>query len=109
MSDAKTNAYFCQFSASSNTTKGMFHQFEQKMCERLLAMAIEDAPMTISINRDDLDKQPEAKRKKEEMIEKKSWKKQKRALSRHCINGRCTILRHVGKASIGLFVKCWGD
>ncbi len=40
-------------------------------------MAIEDAPVTISTNRDDLDKQREAKRKKEEMIEKKSLDKAK--------------------------------
>jgi hypothetical protein len=40
-------------------------------------VAIEDAPVTISTNRDDLDKQREAKRKKEEMIEKKSLDKAK--------------------------------
>jgi hypothetical protein len=38
-------------------------------------VAIEDAPETISGNRDDLDNQWEAKRKKEEMIEKKSLEK----------------------------------
>jgi hypothetical protein len=58
----------------------MFCQFERKMRECLLTMAIEDAPDTISVNRDDLDKQREAKRKKEEMIEKKSLEKAKEDL-----------------------------
>ncbi len=80
MSDAKTNGYFSQLSTSGNMTKGMFHQFKQRMCECLLTVAIEDAPVTISINRDDLDKQREAKRKKEEMIEKKSLEKAKGGL-----------------------------
>jgi len=43
-------------------------------------VAIEDAPATISTNREDLDKQREAKRKKEEMIEKKSLDKAKEDL-----------------------------
>jgi hypothetical protein len=43
-------------------------------------VAIEDAPETISGNRDDLDKQRETKRKKEEMIEKKSLEKAKKDL-----------------------------
>jgi hypothetical protein len=38
-------------------------------------VAIEDAPQTISVDREELDKQREAKRKKEEMIEKKSLEK----------------------------------
>jgi hypothetical protein len=45
------------------------------MCECLLTVAIEDAPQTVSINRDALDNQREAKRKKEEMIETKSLEK----------------------------------
>ena len=80
VSNAKTNGYICQFSASDNKAKRMFHQFEQRMHECLLTVAIEDVPMTISINRDDLDKQREAKRKKEEMIEKKSLDKAKEDL-----------------------------
>jgi hypothetical protein len=39
-----------------------------------------NACVTISINRDDLDKQREAKRKKEEMIKKKSLEKAKEDL-----------------------------
>jgi hypothetical protein len=70
VSDAKTNGYFCRFSVNGNKMKGIFHQFDPKMRECLLTVAIEDAPATISTNRDDLDKQREAKRKKEEMIEK---------------------------------------
>jgi hypothetical protein len=77
MSNAKTNGYFRQFSRNGNATKGMFHQFDPKMCECLLVVAIEDAPETISGIRDDLDKQREAKRKKEEMIKKKSLEKAK--------------------------------
>ena len=38
----------------------------------MLTLAIEDAPQTASVNREELDNQREAKRKKEEMIEKKS-------------------------------------
>jgi hypothetical protein len=56
VSDAKRNGYFSLFSTSGNTMKGMFHQFKQRMGECLLTVAIEDAPVTISINRDDLDK-----------------------------------------------------
>ncbi len=82
VSDAKTNGYFSQFSTSGNTTKGMFHQFKQRICECLLTVAIEDAPVTISINRDDLDKQQEVKRKKEEMIKKKSLEKAKKGLAK---------------------------
>jgi hypothetical protein len=80
MSNAKTNGYFCWFSRNGNTTKGMFHQSDPNMCECLLMVAIEDAPETISVNRDDLDKQREAKRKMEEMIEKKSLEKAKEDL-----------------------------
>jgi hypothetical protein len=80
VSDAKTNGYFCRFSVNGNKMKGMFHQFDPKMRERLLTVTIEDVPATISTNRDDLDKQREAKRKKEEMIEKKSLEKAKEDL-----------------------------
>jgi len=65
------NGYFRRFSVNGYKTKGMFHQFDLKMRECLLTVAIEYVPATISTNRDDLDKQREAKRKKEEMIEKK--------------------------------------
>ncbi len=41
---------------------------------------MEDAHVTISTNRDNLDKQREAKRKKEEMIDKKSLDKAKEDL-----------------------------
>ena len=58
----------------------MFHQFDREMRECLLMVAIEDALVTISTNRDDLDKQREAKRKKEEMIAKKSLDKAKEDL-----------------------------
>ena len=58
----------------------MFHQFDPEMRECLLTMAIEDAHVTIATNRDDLDRQREAKRKKEEMIEKKSLDKAKEEL-----------------------------
>ena len=57
-----------------------FHQFDPKMRKCLLTVAIEDAPATISYHRDDLDKQREAKRKKKEMIEKKSLDKAKEDL-----------------------------
>ena len=59
----------------------MFHQFEQKMCKCLLPVAIKDAPGVISVNKEELDKQREAKRKKEEMIETKSLKKNTRESS----------------------------
>jgi hypothetical protein len=77
ISDAKNNGYFGQFSSNSNKTKGMFQQFPQRLHECLLTVAIEDAPQTISVNREEIDKQREAKRKKEEMIEKKSLEKAK--------------------------------
>jgi hypothetical protein len=80
VSNAKTNGYFRWFSKNGNTITGMFHQFDPKMRECLLMVAIEDAPETISGNRDDLDKQQEAKRKKEEMIKKKSLEKAKEDL-----------------------------
>ena len=69
MSNAKTNGYFCQFSSKDNTTRGSFASL----------MAVEDSPDTMSVIRDDLDKQWEAKRK-EEMIEKKSLEKAKEEL-----------------------------
>ena len=78
VSDAMMNDYFRRCLAG--VMKGMFHQFDLKMCECLLTMAIEDAPDTISTNRDNVDKQQEAKRKKEEMIEKKSLDKAKEDL-----------------------------
>ena len=43
-------------------------------------VAIEDAPQTVSVNREKLDNQREAKRKNEEMIEKKSLEKAEEAL-----------------------------
>ena len=80
ISDAKTNGYFRRFSASGKNTKGKFCQFDPKMHECLLAMAIEDAPVTVATNRDNLERQWETKRKKEEMIEKKSLDKPKEEL-----------------------------
>ena len=81
VSDAKTNGYFRRFtSQNSRKTKGMFHQFERRIRECLLTVAIEDAPQTVSVNREELDNQREAKRKKEEMIEKKSLGKAEEAL-----------------------------
>jgi hypothetical protein len=74
------NGYFRRFSVNGYKTKGMFHQFDLKMRECLLTVAIEYVPATISTNRDDLDKQQEAKRKKEEMIEKKNLDKPKEDL-----------------------------
>jgi hypothetical protein len=53
-------------------TKGMFRPFKQRIHECLLTVALEDALQTISVNREELDKQREAKREMEEMIEKKS-------------------------------------
>ena len=41
ISDAKTNGYFCRFSVDGSTTKGMFNQFDPKMRECLLTVAIE--------------------------------------------------------------------
>jgi hypothetical protein len=43
-------------------------------------MAIEDAPVSTRANRDALDKQQEAKRKKEEMIERKNLQKTQEGL-----------------------------
>jgi hypothetical protein len=59
VSNAKTNGYFSQFSSNINKTKtkGMSHQFEPRIRECLLTVAIEDAPQTVSINRDALDNQ----------------------------------------------------
>jgi len=53
ISDARTNGYFRWFSASGKKMKGMLHQFDPKMRECLLTMAIEDAPVTVATNRDD--------------------------------------------------------
>ncbi len=74
VSDAKTTGYFCQFSSNNDKTmtKRMFHQFEPIIHECLLTVVIEDALQTVSVNREVLDNQIEVKRKKEEMIEKKS-------------------------------------
>jgi hypothetical protein len=82
VSDTKTNGYFSQFSSNINKTKnkGMFYQFEPRIRECLLTVAIDDAPQTVSINRDALDNQRDAKRKKEEMIEKKSLEKAQESL-----------------------------
>jgi hypothetical protein len=82
LSDAKTNGYFSRFSSNINKTKtkGVFHQFEPRIRECLLTVVIEDAPQTVSINRDMLDNQREAKRKKKEMIEKKSLEKAQESL-----------------------------
>ena len=41
ISNAKTNGYFRRFSVNGNKTKGMFHQFDPKMCECLLTVAID--------------------------------------------------------------------
>jgi hypothetical protein len=83
VSDTKTNGYFSQFSSNINKTKtkGMFHEFEPRICECLLMVAIENAPQTVSINRDALDNQREAKRKKKEIIKKKSLEKNTRESS----------------------------
>jgi hypothetical protein len=83
VSNAKTNGYLRKFSNNNNMTKGMFHQFEQKMRECLLTLLIEYAPApgVISVIREELDnKQREAKRTKEEMIETKSLEKSQESL-----------------------------
>ena len=82
VSVAKTNGYFHRFTCQSSKTKtkGMFRPFERRLRECLLTVGIEDAPQTASIHREELDKQREAKRKKKEMIEKKSLGKAEEAL-----------------------------
>jgi hypothetical protein len=80
VSDAKTNGYFDQFTIKGNKSKGMFYQFHPNLRDCLLMVAIEDAPVTTSANREALDKQQEAKRKKEEIIERKSLQKAQEGL-----------------------------
>ncbi len=58
----------------------MLHQFERRLHECLSTVGIEDAPQTVSINREELDKQRETERKKEEMIKKKNLGKAEEAL-----------------------------
>ncbi len=50
ISNAKRNGYFHWFLVSGKKTKGMFHQFDPKMRECLLAMAIANAPVTVATN-----------------------------------------------------------
>jgi len=108
-SDAKTNGYFCQFTCQSVRTeaKGMFHQFERRMHECLLTVANEDAPQTVSVNREELDNQREAKRKKEEMIEKKSLEKAEEALIEVSYYWDIYFRMSVGKANKVLSRQCW--
>ena len=75
VSNAKTNGYFDLFTTKGNKSKGMFYQFHPNLRNCLLMVAIEDAPVTTLANREALDKQQEANRKKEEMIERKSLQK----------------------------------
>jgi hypothetical protein len=63
VSDAKTNGFFRQFASNDSKMKGMFYQFEQKMHECSLTVTKEDAPETISVSREELDKQRKTKRK----------------------------------------------
>jgi hypothetical protein len=107
ISDAKTNGYFSRFSSNSNKMKGMFHQFPQRICECLLTVAIEDAPQTVSVNREELDNQREAKRKKKEMIEKKSLAKAEETLIEASYYWEMYFLMHVGRANKVLLQKCW--
>ena len=85
----------------------MVHQFERRMCECLLMVAIEDAPQTVSVNREELDNQREAKRKKEEMIEKKSLEKAEEALIEVSYYWDVYFRMSVGKANKVLSRQCW--
>lgn len=67
ISDAKSNGCFTCFT-KKNQSKGMFHQFDKELRESLLITAIEDSPETISINRDEIDKQREAKEERRKYL-----------------------------------------
>jgi len=80
VADAKSNGYFRRFTNKDKDrihTKGMFYQFCPEIRQCLLQYAIQVAPTVVSTNREDLDNQREAKRKKEEMMEQKGLMKAK--------------------------------
>ena len=85
----------------------MFHQFERRMRECLLTVAIEDAPQTVSVNREELDNQREANRKKEEMIKKKSLEKAEETLIEASYYWDIYFGMSVGKANKVLSRQCW--
>lgn len=77
VADAKSNGYFRRFTKDKVHTKGMFYQFCPEIRQCLLQYAIAVAPTVVSTNREDLDNQREAKRKKEEMMEQRGMMKAK--------------------------------
>ena len=80
VSDAKRNGYFKRFTKKSSEARGMFHQFNSELRECLIMMAIEEAPATMSYNRQELAKQRECRRLKEEMLREKGLTKAKEDL-----------------------------
>ena len=54
ISDAKQNGYFSRFTRTTGKAKGMFRQFPKELWECILMVAIEDAPTTMSHNREEL-------------------------------------------------------
>ena len=78
VSDAKRNQYFRRFSKDDKEclhSRGIFYRFPEQLRDSLLIVALEDAPTAVSTNSEQLDNQREAKRKKEEMMERKNMLK----------------------------------
>jgi hypothetical protein len=78
VSDARRNQYSQRFTKNDKDRRhssGMFYQFPSEVRESLLIVALEDAPKAVSTNREHLDNQREAKRRKEEMMEQKNMLK----------------------------------
>jgi len=74
ISDVGMNGYLRRIAKGKKKgagKRGLFHQFNERLCHCIVLMAREEAPETQFLNTEELDKQRECKRNKEEMMKKK--------------------------------------
>ena len=80
VSDTKRNNYFGREEKNKNGKKkakstGLFHQFDKTLRRCILLVAMRDAPQTRTENTEELERQRECKRKKEELMRQKGLEK----------------------------------
>ena len=80
VSDMKRNGYFKRFCKKGKSSKGMFHQFDRKLRDCLLTVALEDRPATMAVDSEALERQRECKRVKEEILREKGLAKAQEGL-----------------------------
>jgi hypothetical protein len=75
VANAKRSKLFQRRDANSNRSLGFFHQFEKKVQEAIVSVAMQDAPKTRIRNNEALELQAKARKEKEDVLREKGLEK----------------------------------